>query len=160
MRVLLGCVGRLKAGAERELFSKYLERAAAAGRGVGLAEVGAREVNEGKAPRIEERRAAEAAALRACLPAGPRLVILDEHGRNLTSPAFAQDLAAARDAGTPSYVVAVGGPDGFDRGFLAEADLVLALGAMTWPHQLARILAAEQIYRAITILAGHPYHRS
>jgi 23S rRNA (pseudouridine1915-N3)-methyltransferase len=160
MRLLVGCVGRLKAGAERDLCAKYLGRAAAAGRGVGFTDVSAREVIESRSARAEDRRVAESAALRAFLPPGGRLVALDERGRNLQSEDFARDLAGARDAGVPAYMLAIGGPDGLDPNFVASANVSLAFGAMTWPHQIVRILAAEQIYRAITILAGHPYHRA
>ena len=85
--------------------------------------------------------------------------MLDERGKAFGSEAFAADLAAARDAGAPAYALIIGGPDGIDPELRAKSSLVLAFGAMTWPHQLVRIMAAEQIYRAITILSGHPYHR-
>ncbi len=160
MRVILTAIGRLKAGPERDLCARYMERAAASARSIGLTGVDLRELEEGRARRAEDRKVEEARAVRAQIPPGARLILLDERGKNLTSEAFAQDLARSRDAGAPGFVIAIGGPDGFDPDLRAQADLVAAFGAMTWPHQLVRIMAAEQIYRAITILSGHPYHRA
>ncbi len=159
MRLMLIAIGRLKAGPERELCARYMERAAAAARSVGLTGVELREIEEGRARRPEDRKAEEARALMALVPPGARLILLDERGKSIGSEAFAEDMGRARDAGAPALVLALGGPDGFDPALRGQAALVLAFGAMTWPHQLARIMAAEQIYRAITILAGHPYHR-
>jgi 23S rRNA (pseudouridine1915-N3)-methyltransferase len=160
MRLVLISVGRLKAGPERELVSRYHERAQGAARGIGLAGVEMRELDESRARRAEDRKAEEARAIRAALAPGARLVLLDERGKPLGSEAFAADIGRARDSGAPSYALVIGGPDGLDPALRAEAGLLLAFGAMTWPHQLVRIMAAEQIYRAVTILAGHPYHRA
>ncbi len=160
MRITLACVGRLKAGAERDLAARYLARADAAARSVGLIGVDLREAQEGRGRSADERRAEEARALRAILPGGGRLVVLDARGAAKTSEDFAADIARARDGGGGAYALALGGPDGLDAALRDDADLVLAFGAMTWPHQLARIMAAEQVYRATTILAGHPYHRA
>ena len=160
MRLLLTAIGRLKAGPERELCARYIERAAAAARGVGLTGVELRELDEGRARRPEDRKVEEARALRAILPLGARLILLDERGKSVSREAFAADMGRARDSGIPALVLAIGGPDGFDPALRAEAAQVLAFGAMTWPHQLVRIMSAEQLYRAITILAGHPYHRT
>ena len=92
-------------------------------------------------------------------PSG-RLIALDERGDNLTSAALAEDVRRTRDAGVPVYVMAIGGPDGLDPSVRAAAHLVLSFGALTWPHQLVRVMLGEQLYRIATILAGHPYHRS
>ncbi len=158
MRLLLVSVGRTKAGPERDLTERYLERAATAGRGLGLA-VEHREIEEIRARRPQDRKLGEAKAIRAVLGSAARLIACDQSGRSLTSAEFAADLGKSRDQGVPMVSLVLGGPDGLDPDFRAEADLVLAFGTMTWPHQLARIMAAEQIYRAMTILAGHPYHR-
>lgn len=160
MRVLLSSVGRLKAGPERDICARYIERAQLAARSVGLTGVESREFDESRARRPEDRKAEEARALAAALPAHARLILLDERGKSLSSEAFAADLGAARDAGASAYALVIGGPDGLDPALRARASLVVAFGAMTWPHQLVRIMAAEQIYRAVTILAGHPYHRA
>jgi 23S rRNA (pseudouridine1915-N3)-methyltransferase len=158
VRLLLIGVGRLKAGPERDLFERYAKRLAEITRAVGIAGIDFREIEEGRALRPEERRAGEARAIRAAIPAGARLVLCDERGKALTSLEFAADLAAARDAAS-AYSLVIGGPDGFDPGLRDHAHALIAFGAMTWPHQLVRIMAAEQLYRALTILAGHPYHR-
>lgn len=157
MRLLLVCVGRLKVGPERDLTQRYFDRAASAGRGLGFA-IEQREIDESRARRPQDRRREEAKAIRALLDEATRIIACDESGRNLTSLDLAADLARSRNQGAPVAFV-IGGPDGLDPDFRAGADLTLAFGAMTWPHQLARIMAAEQIYRAVTILAGHPYHR-
>jgi 23S rRNA (pseudouridine1915-N3)-methyltransferase len=159
MQISLTAVGRLKAGPERELCARYLVRAAALARSLGIAGVDLREFDEGRGRRAADRRIEEAKALRAAVPAGARLVLLDEHGKAISSEAFAAEIGRSRDSGIPALVLAIGGPDGHDPALLAQAPLVVAFGAMTWPHQLVRIMAAEQIYRALTILAGHPYHR-
>ena len=118
-----------------------------------------REIDESRARRPEDRKLEEAQALRALVPPGAKLVALDERGKSLTSPAFAADLAKARDAASSAYVLVIGGPDGLDESLRQAAAVTLNFGSLTWPHQLVRVLAAEQLYRATTILAGHPYHR-
>ena len=158
MRLLLVSVGRTKAGPERELIERYLERAAAAGRGVGL-NVEHREIEESRARRPQDRKREEAKAIRAVLGTAGRSIACDESGKSLTTAEFAAELGRNRDQGVAQVGLIVGGPDELDPDFRAEANLVLAFGAMTWPHQLVRVMAAEQIYRALTILAGHPYHR-
>lgn len=160
MRLLLLSVGRLKAGPERDLAARYEKRAAAGARAARLTGFEAREIDESRAREADRRKAEEGRALLALTPPGAVLVALDERGRHLSSDAFAQEIARARDAGAPAFALALGGPDGHDDSLRAAARLTLAFGAMTWPHQLARILAAEQLYRAVTILSGHPYHRA
>ena len=159
LRVRLLCVGRVKAGPERELEGRYLTRATAAGRRTGLA-FELREIDEARAQSPELRRANEAARLRAVGGAGLHLLALDETGDALDSAGFAALLAAARDEGRGSLALAIGGADGLDPGLRREAARTLSFGAMTWPHQLGRVMACEQLYRAVTILAGHPYHRA
>ena len=159
MRLLLIAVGRLKAGPERDLFERYANRLAEVTRTVGISGFEWREIEEGRSRRAEERQAEEARAIRAALPAGCKFVLCDERGKALSSAEFAADVRAARDSGEAAYALVLGGPDGLDPKLRAEARRVIAFGAMTWPHQLARIMAAEQTYRAVTILAGHPYHR-
>jgi 23S rRNA (pseudouridine1915-N3)-methyltransferase len=159
VKLLLVAVGRLKAGPERELVARYVERCLAGGRKIGFTAFEIREIDESRARRSEDRKAEEAAAILNLLPAQARLVCLDERGKALTSEDFAQKLGDWRDAGAPACAVVIGGPDGLDPAMRAKADLTLAFGAMTWPHQIVRALAAEQIFRAMTILSGHPYHR-
>jgi 23S rRNA (pseudouridine1915-N3)-methyltransferase len=155
VRLTLAAVGRARAGPEREMVADYLARATRTGRGVGLTEVRLVEVEAkgGGGP------AAEANALRRAIPDGACLVCLDERGRALSSPDLATCVADWRDTGTRDAAFVVGGADGLDPSLVAEADLVLSLGAMVWPHMLARVMVAEQLYRAASILAGTPYHR-
>ncbi|KAB2867936.1 MAG: 23S rRNA (pseudouridine(1915)-N(3))-methyltransferase RlmH [Bauldia sp.] len=158
MRITLAAIGRLRAGPERELFDRFLDRADQAGGRLGLA-FRLREYPENPAGDAATRKHREAAALIADLPAKSAVVALDEHGKSLDSRAFAGRIANWRDSGTAELVFAIGGPDGLGPALLARADLRLAFGAMTWPHQLVRLMLAEQLYRAVTILSGHPYHR-
>lgn len=159
MRISLFAVGRLKAGPEKELASRYLDRFAKAGPAVGLEFVRLTEVPESKASNAETRKREEAAALDKALPDGGLLVLLDERGKSLNSQTFATTIGRFRDAGKRDMLIAIGGADGLDPALHSRADAVLNLGSMTWPHQLVRILIAEQLYRCVTILSGHPYHR-
>ena len=156
---MLAAVGRLKAGPERELFDRYAKRAGALGPGLGLA-LSFRECGESRAASAPERRAAEARALLEAAGKGAALCLLDERGAAMTSAAWAGGIAAARDAGRATYAVLIGGPDGLDAEIARAARVVVSFGGLTWPHQLFRVMAAEQIYRCLTILAGHPYHRA
>jgi 23S rRNA (pseudouridine1915-N3)-methyltransferase len=156
--IAIAATGKLRAGPERELFDRYIDRSATAGKSLGLTFT-VRELPESRAATPPLRTKQEAAALMASLPSGAFLVALDEKGKTLDSNAFADLVAARRDAGTQNLVFAIGGPDGHGP-LLDKAALRLAFGAMTWPHQLVRVMLAEQIYRAVTILSGHPYHRA
>ncbi len=160
MRLTLAAVGRLKAGPERELVARYAERIAGTGKAVGLTGLTLKETDESRARRPEDRKAEEARALRALIPDGARIVALDERGKALTSEKFAAEIGAWRDAGQRDLCFVIGGADGLDESFRGEAALVFSFGAATLPHQIVRALVAEQVYRAISILAGHPYHRS
>lgn len=160
MRVTIFAVGRMKSGPERELAQRYLDRFAKAGSALGLDFAGTTEIVESRASSADARKAEESRKLIEIVQQGGVLVLLDERGRPLDSPAFAGRLAHFRDEGRKEMILALGGPDGHDPQLREHADLVLSLGAMTWPHQIARILLAEQLYRAVTILSGHPYHRS
>ncbi len=159
MRVGVGAIGRMKEGPERELVRRYLTRAAATGKALGFTAFAVREAAESRAGAAAARKAEEARALAAQLPAAGVLVALDERGKALGSEAFARQLAAWRDAGRPAVSFAIGGADGLDPAFVASAELALSFSPLTWPHQLVRIMLAEQLYRATTILSGHPYHR-
>ncbi|MFC6791009.1 23S rRNA (pseudouridine(1915)-N(3))-methyltransferase RlmH [Methylobacterium komagatae] len=160
MRLVIATVGRLKAGPERELASRYRERAAQLGRSLGFPACDLIEIPESRARRGADRAAEEAAALLPLLPPGSALLTYDERGRaDLSSEALAGRVAAWRDAAKPALAVLIGGPDGLDASIRTRADLILSFGAATLPHGLVRVLALEQIYRSLTILAGHPYHR-
>jgi len=159
MHIAIFAVGRLKKGAEADLAGLYTERFAKAGAPVGLQFDGVHNIGESRASTPEQRKEEEAAALQASRKPGSLLVLLDERGKNLSSRAFAQNLQQWRDRGQQNLLLALGGPDGFAEIMQEKADIMLAFGAMTWPHRLARIMLAEQLYRAALILAGHPYHR-
>jgi len=153
LRISLICVGKLGRGAEATLALDYAQRAAAIGRSLGISPV---EIVE-----VEARRpgkAAEAEAILARL-AGARLAACDEHGATFTSRAFAAHLAALRDDGLRDLALVIGGAGGLDTLVLEAAAERIAFGPQTWPHALARVMLAEQVYRAVSILAGSPYHR-
>ncbi|CAN5304457.1 23S rRNA (pseudouridine(1915)-N(3))-methyltransferase RlmH [soil metagenome] len=158
MNVTIAAVGRLKAGPERELLERYLDRAEKAGKRLGLS-FAVREFPESRAAAAGTRKFEEAAAMLAALPAGAVLVALDESGSGLDSRTIAARIGKWRDGGIGELVLAIGGPDGHGEALLAKAALRLAFGGMTWPHQLVRLMLAEQLYRVVTILSGHPYHR-
>lgn len=155
MRLHLCAVGRLRAGPERDLVDDYLQRLERTGRPLGLGPVSEHEV--------EDRRGggmtAEGLLLSRAIPEGAALCVLDERGKSLSSPEFAAALAGWRDAGRQDAAFVIGGADGLDPGLRARADLVVSLGRMVWPHILVRVMLAEQLYRAATILSGSPYHR-
>lgn len=159
MRITFAGIGKMKAGADKDLLDRYLDRARKTGRGLGYGAVNLMELPESRAARSDDRKAEEAAALKAALPKGARLVVLDENGKTMNSQVFSDRIAQWRDEGTSDLVFAIGGADGHGQDLLQAADMKLAFGAMTWPHQIVRILLAEQVYRAMTIQSGHPYHR-
>lgn len=160
MRIVVAAVGRLKQGPERDLADRYRKRAAEAGRGVGLAAIDLVEIRESRANNAERRMLEESIAIANILPDRAIAAMLDEHGENLTSAALAGHLQAWRMENRPAVAFVIGGADGLAPSLRNKANLTLAFGAATWPHQLVRIMLFEQIYRAVTILAGHPYHRS
>jgi 23S rRNA (pseudouridine1915-N3)-methyltransferase len=155
LRVTILAVGRLRAGPEAELVADYLARFDRAGRplGLGPARVVEVEDRQGGGP------AAEAALLAAAVPKGAVIAALDERGDRPDSPAFAAMLRRAADAGRRDFAFAIGGADGLEAGFRGRADHVISLGRLVWPHMLVRVMLAEQLYRAASILAGAPYHR-
>ena len=159
MRIGLFAVGRLKTGPEKDLAARYLDRFAKAGPAIGLELMRLTEVAESRASNGETRKREEAALLQKAHPEGGVLILLDERGKALDSEGFAALIGSFRDSGKRDLMIAIGGADGLDPALHAKADAVICLGKMTWPHQLVRILIAEQLYRAVTILSGHPYHR-
>lgn len=164
MRLAVLAIGRLKDGPERELCLRYQERAGAMARALGFSGPDLTELPESRARRSEDRKRDEAAALSTKISAGG-IIILDERARTMTSEAFATHLAAARDCGQQAMHFVIGGADGLEPELVARAERAMSFGAMsfgamTLPHQLVRALVLEQIYRAMTICAGHPYHRA
>lgn len=158
MRLLIAAVGRARSAPETRLAAEYLDRLNGLARPLGLGPASLVEVEDKKAA-DRERPAREAALLRAAVPEGARLVALDERGKPLTSRELARQLSAWRDAGVPAAAFLIGGADGLTEYLRRDADLVLSFGPATWPHLLVRLMLSEQLYRAATILAGHPYHR-
>ncbi len=155
MKVDLIAVGRLGRTAENGLCADYLSRASASGRSLGLGPFDLLEVE----PRGGSGMAREAEAILARVPAGAVLIACDERGRDMPSRDFAGRLEKLRDTGAPRLCLVIGGADGLDPAVRDRASILIGFGAWTWPHALARVMAAEQLYRAVTILAGSPYHR-
>jgi 23S rRNA (pseudouridine1915-N3)-methyltransferase len=159
MRIVVAAVGRLKPGPDRELAERYRDRAVKAGRALGLQGPDVVEVKESRAREAGRRTTEETVALTATLPDSAVKVVLDSRGQNASSDAFAQRVRGWRDGGGQAVGFIIGGADGLAAGLLNNADMVIAFGSATWPHQLVRIMLMEQIYRMTTILSGHPYHR-
>jgi 23S rRNA (pseudouridine1915-N3)-methyltransferase len=159
MRIVVAAVGRLKAGPERELAGRYRDRAIKAGRPLGLHGPDVIEVKESRAREAERRITEEAIALNGAMPDNAVKIVLDGRGQNASSDALAGLIRAWRDGGREAVCFIIGGADGLAPGLRDGADMSFAFGAATWPHQLVRIMLMEQIYRAMTILSGHPYHR-
>lgn len=160
MRIAIAAVGRLKAGPETELCRRYLDRARKTGSGLGLRGFDVHEVPEGVGATATLRQKAEGEALLSHLPARAETIVLDERGDLLDSAEFAAHLRKRADSGIQDLAILIGGPDGLGQAVRQGASRVIAFGRMTWPHQIVRILLAEQLYRATTLLAGHPYHRA
>jgi 23S rRNA (pseudouridine1915-N3)-methyltransferase len=164
MRVIVICIGRLKQGPERELAERYRERFDDIGRKLGFRGLEVHEIAESRARDAATRMAEEAAAISAAIPEKSAekstFVALDERGDNIDSTAFAGHLGRWRDEAVANTIFAIGGADGLSPDLRRKAKLRLAFGSATWPHQMVRVMLLEQVYRAATILAGHPYHRA
>ena len=159
MRITLLAVGRLKQGPERDLAERYRKRFEDSGRSIGFRGLTIKEIAECRARDSMTRIGEEGAALEALIPDRNSVIALDERGDALDSAEFARNLGQARDTGT-DMVYIIGGADGLSPELRRTIKTVFAFGTATWPHQLVRIMLLEQIYRAATILAGHPYHRA
>jgi 23S rRNA (pseudouridine1915-N3)-methyltransferase len=160
MRLVVVAVGRLKQGPERELAERYRERFNEIGRKLGFHGVAIHEIAESRAREAGTRIAEEAAAISAAIPPKSTIVALDARGRNIESEAFAQHLGRWRDDQIANAIFVIGGADGLSPELRRMATMTMAFGSATWPHQMVRVMLLEQVYRAATILAGHPYHRA
>lgn len=160
VRLLILAVGRMKAGPERELCARYIERTAKGGRALSLTGPDVVEIAESAARRPDDRMTEEGAALLAALPEETAVIALDPRGREASSEEIAADIAALRDRGVRALSFLIGGADGLSDAARGRADRLVAFGRATFPHQLVRVMMAEQLYRATTILAGHPYHKA
>lgn len=154
MRLQICAVGRLRSGPERDLFDDYVTRFDRTGRSLALGPLALKEV-EAKKSSI----AAEATLLEKSIPSGALICTLDERGKVMSSPQFADVLSNWRDQGRQDVAFVIGGADGIDPTLRGQADASLSFGKMVWPHMLVRVMLAEQLYRAASILAGSPYHR-
>ena len=154
MRVRIAAVGRQRAGPESDLTSDYLDRFEKTGRGLGLGSVSLVEVEAKKSS-----MSAEAVLLEKAIGAANPVCVLDERGKLMSSPDFAKLLGTWRDQGRAEVAFVIGGADGIDPTIRARADTSISFGKMVWPHMLVRVMLAEQLYRAASILSGGPYHR-
>lgn len=159
MRIIVAAIGRLK-GPETELAERYRKRAAQTGRQLGWRDVEVIDIRESRSDDPAKRMLEESIALATIIPQGAAVVLLDNRGDSLDSTAFANQLAQWRANDKPAAVFIIGGADGLAPSLKDKATMRLAFGAATWPHQLVRAMLLEQIYRAATILTGHPYHRA
>ena len=162
MNISIHAIGRLKKGPEFDLNARYCERFGQSCGQLGLSFGGIQERAESRADSAPLRKQDEAQSLQAYCDNRPTprvMVVLDERGKTMTSPDFALWIGQKRDHGAKSMVFALGGPDGHSAETAQNADLLLSFGKATWPHQMARLMLAEQLYRAAMILSGHPYHR-
>jgi len=160
MRLVVIAVGRLKQGPERELAERYRERFEDMGRKLGFHGLKILEIPESRARDAGSRIAEETAAISAAVPPKSILVALDERGESIDSSSLARHLGRWRDDQVANAIFMIGGADGLSPELRRMAKLRLAFGSATWPHQMVRVMLLEQVYRAATILAGHPYHRA
>ena len=156
MRVHICAVGRLRQGPERDLYDDYLTRFDRTGRALALGPAQLIEVEDKKGGGMP----AEATLLQRAIPPGSLICTMDERGKLMTSPDFARMLGGWRDQGRQDVAFVIGGADGIDPDLRAQADASLSFGKMVWPHMLVRVMLAEQLYRAASILSGGPYHRA
>lgn len=159
MRLAIAAIGKLKSAEEQAMAERYIKRFQGMGRGLGFSELVVRDWPESRAQSPDQRKGEESTKLLSAVDDDAFVVMLDERGKHLTSAQFADFLRARRDAGDKSLAFVIGGPDGHGAEIERRAQKVVALSALTFPHGLARVVLLEQIYRAATILAGHPYHR-
>lgn len=160
MRLVVIAIGRLKQGPERELAERYRERFDDIGRKLGFRGLEVHEIAESRARDAGTRMAEETAAISAAIPPKSVVVALDERGDNIDSDVFARQLGRWRDDQVANTIFIIGGADGLSPELRRMAKLRMAFGSATWPHQMVRVMLLEQLYRAATILAGHPYHRA
>lgn len=160
MRLHIAAIGAKPGQHEAALLDDYMKRANAIGRNIGFS---GPEMKRFDAPRGlsgVKRQARESQLLLGTVPERAKTIVLDERGKSLNSEQFAELLGQWRDEGVGHAAFLIGGADGHDKATLQQAGKSLSFGALTWPHMLVRVMLAEQIYRAMTILSGHPYHRS
>lgn len=151
MNILIIAVGRMKKSPESEILETYLKRCPW--------NVKIIEVEERRPIKGAERMAREGDLLLGAIPDGATVVALDERGVELRSTVFAEKISNFQDQGVSNLVFLIGGADGYDGKVKQRANLKISFGQMTWPHMMVRAMLSEQLYRASTILQGHPYHK-
>ena len=159
MKLLVLAVGRLKAGSEKLLAEDYQSRIEGLGRKAGISRFSVIDIGESQGQTPVTRMDEEQRFFTGSLPPRAFTIVLDERGKTMTSPAFADMLRRHVDGGTADLAFLIGGPDGHPPATREKAGLVLSFSPMTWPHRLVRVMLFEQIYRAVTIMINHPYHR-
>ncbi|NJM30549.1 MAG: 23S rRNA (pseudouridine(1915)-N(3))-methyltransferase RlmH [Rhizobiales bacterium] len=159
MRISVAAVGRLKTGAEKSLAADYFERTQGLCRKAGITKIAITELQESRAAEAKLRLADEGAALAAAVPPQAFRIVLDERGKAMTSEAFTDLIRKRQQEATADLAFLIGGPDGHSPQIRDSSNLLMAFGPATWPHRLVRIMLLEQIYRAVTIMVNHPYHR-
>lgn len=160
MRIEIAAIGKMRGGPEAALVADYLDRARGFGRRIGISDVALSELDAPKALSGEALKKREGELLLKSVSDGAVLIALDERGENLSSEKFASLIGRLRDDGAAAAAFLIGGADGHGGETRAQAARLISFGAATWPHMLVRAMLAEQLYRAMTILSGHPYHRA
>ena len=155
MKITLRAGGVIRSGPEREMIDDYLQRAQGLARATGFLSVEEQQVDL----RSAKSRQAETQSLLGDMPAGAKLVIFDERGKTPSSRQISKHIANWRDDGISQLVLVIGGADGFEPSAIPPGTTRWAFGPQTWPHKMVRLMASEQIYRALSILARTPYHR-
>ncbi|MEL6754680.1 MAG: 23S rRNA (pseudouridine(1915)-N(3))-methyltransferase RlmH [Pseudomonadota bacterium] len=153
MKLHILAIGQVRKGPERDLVDDYLARLEKTGRGVGLRGITEHEVSSGGGTDAEADR------LLARIPDGAGIVMLDERGQQIPSRDLSNLIARQRDEGVSDMCFLIGGAEGHGHAVREAARLKLGFGPQTWPHKLVRVMLAEQLYRAATLLAGTPYHK-
>jgi 23S rRNA (pseudouridine1915-N3)-methyltransferase len=159
VKLTIAAIGRMKAGPMAELVEIYANRTRQTGQQAGITALNIMDFAESRKPVAQARCAEEAQGLLAACPAGAVIIALDERGKSISSSQFADLISKQLDQGVQDVAFVIGGPDGHAPALRDIAQYTISLGKMTWPHMLARVLLSEQIYRVVTILVNHPYHR-
>jgi len=160
MRLMIAAIGKMRGRAQAALMDDYIQRTGTIGGNLGFTGPALYEAEAARGLKGAKRQANESGLLLAAAPKGAAIIALDARGENISSQKLASYLAALRDGGTPAAAFLIGGADGHGPAVAKAAVKKISFGAATWPHMLVRIMLAEQLYRAMTILSGHPYHRS
>jgi 23S rRNA (pseudouridine1915-N3)-methyltransferase len=160
MKIGIAAIGLLKSGPEKELAAEYEQRIQGTGRSAGLTGFVVQDWAESRAATADLRKAEEAKRLWSAVPVDGSAIVLDERGKTLTSPEFAKLIEHQAQSGCRSLNFLIGGPDGHAAETRSKAFKTLSFGPMTFPHRLLRVMLLEQIYRSVTIIVNHPYHRA